>query len=489
MSLSVVKIATVRVETPPVRPRGTVIATHRTRALLSLLLAAGLTGAFGVAPARAETSPTGAQYHKIRFPVRGTVSYYDDFGNCRDGCTRSHQGNDLMGAKLMPLVAAADATVTSVRVDDGTSKAGNMLVLKEASGWFYYYIHINNDTPGTDDGKNPAAWRFAPGIAVGTKVKAGQFIAYMGDSGNAEGTAPHLHFEMHRPDGEAISPFVSLQLAQGKPAGGLCRFPSNPKPNPSTAGGRGYWTVGSDGAVRTYGSAKFYGATKGTGVTRPVVDMATTPTGNGYWLADAAGQVYPFGDAKGYGGTEKLALHAPVIGIWPTGTGKGYWLLASDGGMFSFGDARFYGSMGNKKLNAPIIGMAGTPTGKGYWLLGRDGGVFSFGDARFYGSTGNMTLDRPVISMAATKTGQGYWLLGADGGMFSFGDARYRGSLPGSGLCTFPDARAITPTETGNGYWILQVDGAITTYGDAVYYGDPKSRGTRALSIEVLPIP
>jgi hypothetical protein len=96
----------------------------------------------------------------------------------------------------------------------------------------YWYIHINNDTPGTDDGKNPKKWILAPGIHEGSKVKAGQFIAYMGDSGDTEGTQPHLHFEVHTPNDVAIDPYTSLRLAQGLPAEGLCSKPSNPTPDP-----------------------------------------------------------------------------------------------------------------------------------------------------------------------------------------------------------------------------------------------------------------
>ena len=86
-------------------------------------------------------------------------------------------------------------------------------MLRDSEGWEYWYIHINNDTPGTDDGANPAEFNLRPGVKVGTKVFAGEWIAYMGDSGDAESTAPHLHFELHRPDGVAISPFDSLQAA------------------------------------------------------------------------------------------------------------------------------------------------------------------------------------------------------------------------------------------------------------------------------------
>ena len=61
-----------------------------------------------------------------------------------------------MGAKLMPLVAAADGTVTFLRTDaSGTS--GNMVEITDDDGWSYWYMHVNNDTPGTDDGAQPRA--------------------------------------------------------------------------------------------------------------------------------------------------------------------------------------------------------------------------------------------------------------------------------------------------------------------------------------------
>jgi hypothetical protein len=143
----------------------------------------------------------------ITFPVYGHVSYSDDFGAPRS--QGPHQGNDIMGSKLMPELAAHDATVKYLRIDD----RGNLLVLRDAEGWEYWYIHINNDTPGTDDGANPAEFNLRPGVKVGTKVFAGEWISYMGDSGDAETTAPHLHFELHTPDGVAIDPYASLQNA------------------------------------------------------------------------------------------------------------------------------------------------------------------------------------------------------------------------------------------------------------------------------------
>src|SRR4051812_44394804 len=253
------------------------------------------------AAATADTAPPGeTPFHKIVFPVQEKVSYSDDWGAGRAG-GRSHQGNDLMGAKLYHEVAVVDGTISSVRVADGKGISGNMLTLKGNDGWFYYYIHVNNDAPGTDDGTNPDEYRFAAGIERGTKVKAGDFIAYMGDSGDAESTGPHLHFEMHPPSGEAIDPYTSLRLSQGLAAGNRCSFGNNPDPTPSAKSGKGYWVLGNDGGVFAFGGAAFHGSTGNMKLNKPVVGMAPTPSGDGYWLDATDGGIFAFGDAGFFG--------------------------------------------------------------------------------------------------------------------------------------------------------------------------------------------
>jgi len=453
------------------------------KVLLRGLVAAGCAGLMlGAGPgAGAELTPNGTEYHPLTFPVVEQVHYFDDFGG-----VRRHPGNDLMGAKLDHELAANPGTITFVR-SDSSGHSGNMLILTGDDGWKYWYIHINNDTPGTDDGKNPTAWRFAPGIAQGVHVKRGQFIAYMGDSGEAETTDPHLHFELHRPDDQVIDPYTSLRLAQGAGANGLCSYPSNPPSHPSAAAGRGYWTLGRDGRVLGFGSALNYGNAPAPPKTTSYVALTPTPSSHGYWVTDSFGTVRAFGDAVTYGGTAEMHLNAPVIGITPTSTGLGYWLLARDGGIFSFGDAHFYGSTGSMRLNAPIIAMGATLGGRGYWLLGADGGVFSFGDAHFYGSTGSMTLHAPVESMSRTATGHGYWLVARDGGMFSFGDAHFFGSVPGLGWCPGPTALAMARTHAGQGYWILLSDGQIVAFGDAQPWGAPATTRAFAVSLAATP--
>jgi hypothetical protein len=78
----------------------------------------------------------------------------------------------------------------------------------------YTYIHLNNDTPGTDDGKADRTDTFGPGIEKGASVVAGQLVGYMGDSGDAEDTGPHLHFELATPEGTTVNSYNSLQAAR-----------------------------------------------------------------------------------------------------------------------------------------------------------------------------------------------------------------------------------------------------------------------------------
>jgi hypothetical protein len=160
---------------------------------------------------KAQTPPVW-ETRQITFPVIGTVTYGDDFGDARDGGARTHEGNDLMGAKMMPLVAAVDGEVR--RVAYPQADYGYAVTIQDKDGYTYHYLHINKDTPGTDDGKGTGSTAYAVDIDDGNKVVAGQLIGWMGDSGNAEGTKPHLHFEIRRPDRTPISPYNSLKAAK-----------------------------------------------------------------------------------------------------------------------------------------------------------------------------------------------------------------------------------------------------------------------------------
>jgi hypothetical protein len=218
----------------------------------------------------------------------------------------------------------------------------------------------------------------------------------------------------------------------------------------ATRNGEGYWLLGGDGGIFTFGNATFFGSTGGMRLTKPVVAIASTRTSKGYWLVASDGGIFAFGDAGFFGSTGAITLNKPIVAMAATPSGKGYWLVASDGGIFAFGDAAFLGSTGGVRLNKPIVAMASTGTGKGYWLVASDGGIFSFGDAAFYGSTGAIRLQQPIVGVAASPTGHGYWLVAKDGGVFTFGDVPYYGSIAGLG---YSDVVGIVPTTWSMAPW------------------------------------
>src|SRR5690349_20897985 len=123
--------------------------------------------------------------------------------------------------------------------------------------------------------------------------------------------------------------------------------------------------AGAGGAfqVRAFGGARTLGAPGGS-LNAPLVGIAATPRGNGYWLLGQDGGIFSYGGARFYGSTGGMHLNQPVVGIAATPTGRGYWLVAADGGIFTFGRARFYGSTGGMHLNSPIVGMAATRSGR-----------------------------------------------------------------------------------------------------------------------------
>jgi hypothetical protein len=148
---------------------------------------------------------------RIIFPIVGEVSYENDFGDPR--YQGSHEGNDLLAAWRAPAVAVEAGTVT---IWTRSASAGCMLYLNGKSGTTYLYIHLNNDrTPDNDNkGKCKPGIAYAPGLKDGQKVRAGQLVGYVGDSGDADGLHHHLHFELHPNGRRAVSPYKWLRRAE-----------------------------------------------------------------------------------------------------------------------------------------------------------------------------------------------------------------------------------------------------------------------------------
>ncbi len=152
---------------------------------------------------------------KMLFPLPSPYahSFINDWGFARAGNRSGHQGTDIFAAKGTPLIAVEDGVI-----DDnfGYLRIGGWrLHVVTPAGVDYYYAHLNNDTVGTDDGKGGAKTAYAPGIAPGVSVKKGQVIGYVGDSGDAEPTPPHLHFGIVV-NGGWTNPFPHLRASDWK---------------------------------------------------------------------------------------------------------------------------------------------------------------------------------------------------------------------------------------------------------------------------------
>ena len=146
----------------------------------------------------------------IIFPILAGGSYSNDF-NIDNPAIRTHHGIDIFAKKYQPLVAATDGIITFTPYPEPSY--GYIVTIRDRDNYTYHYIHVNNDNPGTDDGQGGGLNAYAPDILEGNPVARGQHIGWVGDSGNAEKTAAHLHFEIRRPDGTALNPYESLQAA------------------------------------------------------------------------------------------------------------------------------------------------------------------------------------------------------------------------------------------------------------------------------------
>ncbi|MGH3084962.1 MAG: choice-of-anchor P family protein, partial [Gaiellaceae bacterium] len=112
------------------------------------------------------------------FPVYGPSGFSDTFGAAR-ATTGWHHGQDIFAALGAPVLAVADGTVFSV----GWNRVGgNRLWLRDRYGNEFYYAHL-------------AA--FSPLAVDGGRVQAGDVVGFVGNTGDADTTPYHLHFEIH----------------------------------------------------------------------------------------------------------------------------------------------------------------------------------------------------------------------------------------------------------------------------------------------------
>lgn len=117
-------------------------------------------------------------------PVKGST--FNDTWYAARSRGRVHEGIDIFAAKNTKVRSTTDGIVTKI----GHNGLGGKVVGIQGPGAWHYYAHLN---------------KFA-GIKLYQRVKAGQTIGYVGNSGNAKGIRPHLHYGVYLPNG-AVNPY------------------------------------------------------------------------------------------------------------------------------------------------------------------------------------------------------------------------------------------------------------------------------------------
>lgn len=130
---------------------------------------------------------------KLAMPVKGVTraQVADSWHAPRDGGARQHEGQDILAPRGTPVLSATDGYVVSV----GENKLGGQTVsVVGAGGRVYYYAHLD---------------KYADDIGFGDRVTTATVLGYVGTTGNAAGTPPHLHFGVYS-SGGAINPLPLL---------------------------------------------------------------------------------------------------------------------------------------------------------------------------------------------------------------------------------------------------------------------------------------
>ncbi len=192
------------------------------------------------------------------FPVVGGAKFSDDFGGPRAD-TGFHQGIDLFAPDGTPLVAVHDGTLFLV----GWNRLGGRRIwLDDGHGNLFYYAHLSG---------------FAPIAQDGAVVHAGDVIGFAGDSGDAQGTPFHLHFEIHPGGGWAVPPlaYVTAWLASTpgiNPAASQAGSSPAPAPTPDAVTESGSTDLGSASGLDDGSIAAAVGGSPEAGGAVPLPD-------------------------------------------------------------------------------------------------------------------------------------------------------------------------------------------------------------------------
>ena len=147
---------------------------------------------------------------ELPVPVEGVVrsDLVDTWGAARSE-GRRHEGIDIFAPRGTPVISATQGVV----VRKGWNRLGGRTVtVIGPAGWFHYYAHL-------DEWEVPT---------VGDWVEVGTVLGYVGDSGNAKGTPPHLHYGIYEDNG-ARNPYPLLNPQESPPAARGRSVPPRPR--------------------------------------------------------------------------------------------------------------------------------------------------------------------------------------------------------------------------------------------------------------------
>ncbi|MGQ0659256.1 M23 family metallopeptidase [Sphingosinicella sp.] len=130
-------------------------------------------------PSTPSITPSGLAIPVVGIPMARLT---DTFSASRGGGARRHNAIDIMAPRGTPVVAAADGVVERLHASRGLG--GITAYVRSVDGaWTYYYAHLDG---------------YAPGLQQGQRIRRGDPIGFVGSTGNASATAPHLHFAISR---------------------------------------------------------------------------------------------------------------------------------------------------------------------------------------------------------------------------------------------------------------------------------------------------
>lgn len=135
------------------------------------------------------------------FPTGGPCTYEDSWhaprGTDANGNPLYHEGVDVIARTGTPIYAVAEGTITRMST---SNRGGIQIYLTRSDGTYFFHAHLS---------------AYAPGMSVGTRVTAGQLIAYVGQTGDAQFSVAHLHFEVHPGGGAAVNPYPIVREVDG----------------------------------------------------------------------------------------------------------------------------------------------------------------------------------------------------------------------------------------------------------------------------------